>query len=157
MYNLLSINQRIGENPIPLPNASTHGADQNSLVGAINTLAASLGPAAQRTIAGNLTVGNISPDWGINGTSLTEVDFSLIVAPTGSAAVLDVLTSSDGLTFTSATGGAGVTIPAGQTSASFVSPGVPLSGSNLARVTVLQVGSSVPGTTLTVTVSGSLL
>lgn len=142
---------------MPLPDASTRGPDVEKLTLAINGLAASMGPIVAKTFAGSLSVGNLSPDFPLNAASLTEVDFSLVTAPTGSAAQFDVLTSSDGSTFVSATGGAGVTIPAGQTSGSITFAQQPLSGSNLVRISVLAVGSSVPGATLTVTVTGSVL
>jgi hypothetical protein len=144
---------------MPLPNATAKGTDVSALTNAINTLAEGAGPLLVHTYgAGNISVGNLSPDYPLGGASLTEVDFALVTAPEGSAAAFDVLTSSDGVHFVSATGGVGVSIPAGQTAAgvNFRSVGgVPVG--ELVRIAVLSVGSSTAGAGLTVTIAGSLL
>jgi hypothetical protein len=139
---------------MPLPNATAKGTDVSALTNAINTLAEGAGPLLVHTYgAGNISVGNLSPDYPLGGASLTEVDFALVTA-----AAFDVLTSSDGVHFVSATGGVGVSIPAGQTAAgvNFRSVGgVPVG--ELVRIAVLSVGSSTAGAGLTVTIAGSLL
>ncbi len=144
---------------MPLQNASTKGGDIATLTNALNMLAESQGAIITHTYgSGNISVGNLSPDIPLAGQSLTEVDFQLVTGPTGSAANFDVLVSSDGVDFVSATGGAGVSIPAGQTSGAVdfrAAGGVPVG--SLARITVLSVGSSTPGAGLTVSVATSML
>jgi hypothetical protein len=144
---------------MPLPNAAAKGTDVAALTNALNTLAEDLAPGIVHSYgSGNISVGNLSPDVPLAGLSLAEVDFQLATGPTGSAAVFDVLTSSNGSTFVSATGGVGVAIEVGQTSGAIdfrAAGGVPVG--ELARIAVLSVGSSVAGAGLTVTITTSLL
>jgi hypothetical protein len=144
---------------MPLPNASAKGTDVAALANAVNTLAESLGSVITHTYgSGSISVGTLSPDVPLAGQSITEADFQLATGPTGSAAVFDVLVSADGTHFISATGGAGVTIAAGQTSGAIdfrAQGGVPVG--SLVRISVLQVGSGTPGAGLTVSIGGSVL
>jgi hypothetical protein len=142
-----------------LANAPDKGADYNNLALAFNALSQSLGPEVVHNSTGSLTVGILGMDTPFSGCTLTGVAFAVATAPTGSAAVFDVLTSSDGSTFTSATGGAGVALEAGQTAAGIVFPGqgLPLTGSGIVRISVLSIGSSVAGAGLTVTIQSALV
>ena len=141
-----------------LSNISGRGRDFAQLAGAINAIRAHLAGYYQLSTAGSLSVGTGLHTEQVDGAWLDEVDFLLTTAPTGAALVFDVMTSIDGTHFSSATGGAGVVIPAGVTAAtitSFANPVLeaPPGGSPTIRIDVVQVGSSVAGAGLTVTVS----
>jgi hypothetical protein len=142
---------------VPLPNASGKGTDVETLTDAVNAIAESLGTVLAHTFSGDLSVGDLSPDFPLANLSLTQVDFELGTPPAGSAAVLDILVSDDGDTFVSATGGEGVSIPAGATSGGVnwrASGGVAVG--SLVRLTVLSVGSETAGADLVATIAGSM-
>ncbi len=141
-----------------LTNIASRGADFAMLANAINALRDALAGEIQLTTAGTISVGTGLHTEQVQGTYLDEVDFVLSTGPVGSAAVFDVMASVDGTNFHSTTGGQGVAIAAGQTTASltaFVNPFLeaPPTGSGpTIRIDVLQVGSGTAGAGLTVTI-----
>ena len=105
-------------------------------------------------VSGSLTVGIVAAAHGMPGTRLIGIAASLTTAPVGSAAVVDVSVSTNGgTTYTSVTGGSGLTIPAGQTGAA-MNVDVQVPAGSLLSVSILQIGSSTAGAGLTMSFTG---
>jgi hypothetical protein len=97
-----------------------------------------------KDFAGNLSVGTLTFPGGSG--RLTSVEFALATPPAGSAAVIDVKFSLDGgVTYISATAGAGFTIPIGASDVTFLVFNVLVAYGATVELVVASVGSVTPG------------